>query len=143
MNINDFYMSWKPLIYTIIFAIAWVAFLVLEIQYRFKQQNKQSTSLKEFVEETVNSIEDAITSISTKNKRPYHVRWALWRQWNWAFWDIDFDISISIGKDNQISVTNVETGIWASLQEKINSTHRIKFALSSTRKDEIHQGINQ
>ena len=135
-------MSWRQLIYTVIFAVAWVAFIILEMIYWYKQQNKQSTSLQRFVEETVNSIENAVTRVSEKNWRLYHVRWALWRQWSGVFWDIDFDISISIGKDNKVSVSNVETGIWASLQEKMNSTHRIKFALSSNRQKEIDKSRN-
>ncbi len=66
MNLNEIIMRWRPLIYTIIFALAWVAFIVIEMIHWYKQKSKQSTSLQEFVEDTVNSIEDAITNISTK-----------------------------------------------------------------------------
>ncbi len=142
MNVNEIVMSWRPLIYTIIFAVVWAILIIIEMMYQYRQQYKQSTSLQRFVEETVNSIENAITTVSTKNGKAYHVRWALWRQWSGVFWDIDFDVSISIGKNNQISVSSVETWIGASLQEKMNSTHRIKFALSSSRKKHtLHQQL--
>jgi hypothetical protein len=139
--------------------ISWLVIILVVIflpkirEFLWVSTESKEITLKDFVEKTVNDIEDAIKGISTRNGRQYHIRGSEFR---WEFnsmWDIEFDISVLVNKENQIEVT-WESWVgdywkWSmsvAKSEKSWSTHRIKFAISCSQFDEISiarsEGLN-